>query len=320
MARRSLVIAALLVGLVVSAFERLMVGGSGFGWADDAGIVGLRAIALASGVVVGGCLGLAGAQLQALLRNPLASPDLLGMSAGAGLAVAIASLLGGAAALGSPVPAGIGALGALALVYVVAQRGGLIEPVSLILIGVIVAVMLSAMTLVVQTMMPRGQAFDTSRWMLGALSPDATWQQIGLCAAALGGALTLSLVLGPTVDGAAFGDDEARSLGVPLAGLRVTLFIASGVLTAASVVLAGPVGFVGLVCPHAVRLLLGPTHRGLVVGSVLAGAIMVVQADVVGEVVRLRSGRLPMGVMTAMVGGPVLLVLLRAELRGRGRL
>ena len=133
----------------------------------------------------------------------------------------------------------------------------------------------------------------------------------------LGLALSLSLAWGPLVDGAAFSDDEAHSMGVPLGRLRLGLFTVSGVMTAACVVLAGPIGFVGLVCPHVVRLLIGPTHRGLAVGSAIAGAAMLVLADVLVEVVVVRTGRLPIGVLTAMIGGPVFLVLLRREMRGR---
>lgn len=316
----------MLVGLAVLALAcallRLVVGGSRFGgtylgWSDDATVVNLRSLAAGAAAVVGASLGLAGAQLQALLRNPLASPDLLGMSAGAGFGIVLASLLAGGVWVAPAIPATLGAVGTLGLVYTVAQRRGQIEPVTLVLIGVIVAVMLAAATLAAQSLMPRETAYSTSRWMLGAISADVRWWEIGACGGLLAGVLALSLWLGPLVDGASFSDDEAHAMGVPLARLRIVLFAASGLLTAACVVLAGPVGFVGLVCPHVVRLLIGPTHRGLAIGATIAGAAMLLLADVLVEVIPVRTGRLPIGVLTALIGGPVFLVLLRGEMRGR---
>ena len=109
---------------------------------------------------------------------------------------------------------------------------------------------------------------------------------------------------------------QALSTGVPIARLRIALFLLSGVLTAVAVVLAGPVGFVGLVCPHIVRLLAGPAHRTLVLGSALAGATLIVAADAAVKAVNLGGGRMPIGVITALVGGPVFIVLLR---RGTAR-
>lgn len=312
------ILGLLAVGALLACAIRMLVGGAGPGWSSDPAIVELRALRAAAGAAVGGALGLAGAQLQALLRNPLASPDLLGMSSGAGLAVVLTALVGGGLALGSPVPATIGALATLGVVYAAAQRRGLIEPVSLVLIGVITGVVLGAATMAAQSLMGRDGAYAASRWMLGAISDDTRWVQIAGCVVLIGGALGLSAWLGPRVDGAAFGDDEAHALGVRLGSLRVVLFAVSGVLTAASVVLAGPVGFVGLVCPHVVRLLIGPTHRALAIGAALAGSMMVVLADALVHAVRLPTGRPPIGVVTALIGGPVFLVLLRAQMRGRG--
>lgn len=320
--RRALILVLLAAALVVAAVARLLVGGSRFGGAlvglsQSASILDLRLLATAAALVVGGSLALAGAQLQALLRNPLASPDLLGMSAGAGFAVVITWLVSGGAWVAPAIPATLGALGSLAIVYAVAQRRGLIEPVSLVLVGVIVAVMLGSGTLAAQSLMPREAAFSASRWMLGAINADVRWWEIAAAAGLLGAALGLSVWLGPLVDGAAFSDEEAHAMGVPLAPLRIGLFVVSGLLTSAAVLLAGPVGFVGLVCPHVVRLLLGPSHRSLVVGSVLAGGAMLVLADVLVELITVPIGRLPIGVLTALLGGPVFLLLLRREMSGR---
>ncbi|MEL6797692.1 MAG: iron chelate uptake ABC transporter family permease subunit, partial [Planctomycetota bacterium] len=110
------------------------------------------------------------------------------------------------------------------------------------------------------------------------------------------------------------GDDEATSVGVSIRGLRVWLFVVSGVLTAMSVVVAGPIGFVGLVVPHAARLMLGPDHRVLVVASALLGGAVIVAADAMVRSIELPTGRLPVGVVTALLGGPVFILMLRSML------
>jgi iron complex transport system permease protein len=325
MSPRALVTLAIIALLLVLAVAlRLMVGGSLAGEAGDvrSSIMSLRASRAASGVIVGASLGAAGVLLQALLRNPLASPDLLGLSTGAGLGVTLAIYLGylarGVMEQGSAltIPALLGSLAALAVVYALSQRRGLLEPVSLILVGVIVSIMLGAAAQMVQGLMPdRGQG--VARWMLGAIRDDAPppilWITSGVTLLAIG----MGLAVGPMLDAASLDDDEARSVGVPLAPLRTALLILSGALAAGSVLLAGPIGFVGLVCPHVVRLGAGPAHRTLVAGAAMAGAAMVVLADAAIKALPLATGRPPIGVLTAVIGGPVFILLLRRELAGR---
>jgi hypothetical protein len=126
-------------------------------------------------------------------------------------------------------------------------------------------------------------------------------------------ALAAVLALGASslMDRASLADDEAAALGVPLHALRVALFISSGVLTAAAVILAGPIGFVGLICPHVVRLAAGPRHAGVILGSLCAGPALVIGADSLVKALDLASGRLPIGVITPLIGAPVLLTMLR---------
>lgn len=306
--------------LAVVVALRLAVGGEGLGWPADSDIAALRARRVAIGSVVGGALALAGVLLQSLLRNPLASPDLLGLASGAGLGVTLSfaagywSGTGLVAIAGTSGPALAGSMAALAVVYLLAQRRGLVDPVPLILLGVIVSIIASAATLLVQSLLPGGAA-TLGRWLMGALRDEVSTAQLAAAWAVAAGAIALSLRLAPAMDAAALDDDEALSLGVRLGRLRLSLLLMAGVLTAATVVLAGPIGFVGLVCPHAVRLLAGPAHRPLLVGSVLAGAALVVGADAVVKVVETPTGRLPIGVLTTLIGGPVFILLLRAEMR-----
>src|SRR5262249_28959916 len=152
------------------------------------------------------------------------------------------------------------------------------EPVSLILTGVILSICCGAATLMLAYLLPDGGR-SVSRWAVGTLSestPDVTLIIVG-AVTALG--LIVGTLLGPAMDVAALSDDEARSSGLDLGRLRASLFVLAGLLTAGAVVLAGPVGFVGLVCPHIVRKLSGPAHRPLVPGSALAGAALVIGAD-----------------------------------------
>ena len=314
--RESLTLTGLAVLLGAACVLRLMLGPTGTGWPDDGLVLELRAVRVVSGLVVGGSLGLAGVMLQLLLRNPLASPDLVGVSGGAALAVLVAAYIayraGGAIpAAASPVAALAGAAGALAVVYAAAQRRGLIEPVSLILVGVIVGLTCGAGATAVQSLLPPDPARPVVRWMFGALSDDTGWPVLTITGAAMLLGLAWSVVRARTLDAATLSEDEARSVGVQLGRLRLGLFVWAGALTAGSVVIAGPIGFVGLVCPHAVRLLAGPRHGALAIGAVLAGAALVVGADAMVRVIDLGSGRLPIGVLTTLLGGPVFLVLLR---------
>jgi iron complex transport system permease protein len=148
------------------------------------------------------------------------------------------------------------------------------------------------------------------QWTLGSLDDNVRWARLALV-----GSLTLvgigaGVFLGPAMDASSLSDDEARAVGVRLGALRITLFILAGALTSGTVLLAGPIAFVGLVIPHLVRALAGPSHRTVVLASAFAGAALIVMADSLVRVIDLGSGRMPIGVLTALVGGPVFLVIL----------
>jgi iron complex transport system permease protein len=334
MTRRAAVALAILVAALAAVVVfRLWVGPEGFKWPHGDWSVAsleweLRSHRALSGLIVGASLGAAGVLLQSLLRNPLASPDLIGPSSGAALAVAIATYLRGRlsaanvqtdlAPLGTAPAALIGALAALATVYILSQRRGFIEPVSLILIGVIVSILAGAGTMLFANLMPPNQYFSVSRWTLGGISDETTTP--ALWAAGLGAlaCIVTGAVLGPAMDVAALSDDEARASGVNLSGLRISLFAGAGILTAIAVVLAGPIGFVGLVSPHIVRMIAGPAHRPLVIGAAIAGAALVLAADIGVRAIHVSTGRLPIGILTALVGGPVFIALLKGDPLRRG--
>lgn len=338
MNRRAIATLCILALLLAGAITwRLLVGG-GFPPEDRAAALMLRANRVITGATVGLCLSVAGVLLQALLRNPLASPDIMGMSSAASLGVMIALFAGAAGgdltlASARPwqaAPALIGALGALGLVYALSQRRGLIDPTALVLIGVVVSIMCGSGVLLVQHLMP-GAALTPGalRMLVGAISDDVERTHV-VAVAIIGVAATIVAArLGPAMDAASLGDDEAASMGVQIRALRLGLLAMAGLLTAGAVVLAGPLGFIGLVGPHAVRLMAGPGlghggsgrlgewggNRFVVIGSALAGPALVIGADALVKALDFGGGRMPIGIVTGLVGGAAFIGLLRAERR-----
>lgn len=312
---------AMFLLLVAAVVLRLLVGDprGGLHWPESADFWTLRGDRAWAGAIVGVALAVGGVMLQSLLRNPLASPDLIGPGAGAGLGVMIAVYVGHAA--GVPMvstaafagPATLGSVGALALVYILAQRRGFVEPVSLVLIGVMTSLICGALTMLVSRLMPPDAARVGSLWMFGAISDEVQRPTLWAVSAVALGATAFGAWAGPAMDAAAMSEDEARSVGVAVAPLRLAMFGISGILAAAAVVIAGPIGFVGLVCPHLFRLLAGPSHRVLILGAAAAGAALVVAADAAVKAVEVDTGRLPIGILTTLLGGPIFLWLLRRD-------
>lgn len=320
MAKRPFIsMSALAIALLGVAALRLLVGPEGLDPPRDTLEWSLRIGRVLSGAAVGGALGAAGVMLQALLRNPLAAPAVLGLTAGAGFGVTLVTFLGfsTAGAIAGQSATGLGALlGAIAvlvIVYSLAQRRGVIEPVTLILVGVVVSMICAAGTVLLQHLMPERGLVATMRWLFGSLRDDAprlaTYSVLALTSLCV----IVGAKLGPAMDAASLDDDEARSVGVSLHRLRLVLLSLAGALTAGSVVIAGPIGFVGLICPHAVRYVVGPSHRTLVAGSTLLGATVIIGADALIRVIDLGAGRMPIGVLTALVGGPAFIWLLRSR-------
>ena len=280
-----------------------------------------RVLRVITGATVGAGLAAAGVFLQSLLRNPLASPDILGLSAGSGLGIMVAAYIAfraghgisGAESLGisNAVASTIGALVAISIVYLLSQRRGVLDPTSLVLVGVVVAVMCGAGTMLVRQLLP-DQGLASGRLLLGSVR-DVTPRELYILTPACLLTILAGAVWSRAMDAASLSDDETRTLGVPLARLRAVLFIAAAVLTADSVLLAGPVGFVGLIAPHMARLLVGPRHAPLILASCLCGALVVVSCDALVRAIDLGSGQFPIGVLTALAGGPVLISLLRRQ-------
>lgn len=314
----TIVIALVLLRLLV---YRPLAGGIELGWPSEL-VREFRFTAVAVAIITGVALSVSGVLLQALLRNPLASPFILGISSGAALGVMIALYCG--AVLGwtfvqrssNALPAFAGALAVLGIVYVLGQRRGWLDPLSLVLTGVVVSAICGALMMFLQNLAPYQLRGDLITWMMGHINQGAQVQTIMIAGAVTIICLIASATMGRAMDAATLVEDEARSVGVSIGKLRLVMFIMAGALAAMSVTLCGPISFVGLIAPHAARLLIGPKHTALVFGSALAGAGLLLAADIASQVISVGGGRVPVGVFTALIGGPGFIWLLRS---GRGQ-
>lgn len=274
----------------------------------------IRAPRVLLAFVVGGGLGISGAALQALVRNPLADPYLLGISGGAGLAAVIAIALGLGGAWGVPAAAFAGGLGAVALVYRLSTVAGRrLDPQVLVLAGVVVSAFTGAMITAVLTLSPAEKLRNAFLWLLGGFS-GASWSSLGVFVAYA--VLPLAGLFGAAraLDLLSLGEEPAQSLGLDAPRARRVVYLATSLLTAASVAVCGVVGFVGLVAPHALRGLLGPAHRRLLPAVFVGSGSFLVLADAAARTVA-RPIELPVGVVTALVGVPLFALLLRRSLR-----
>ncbi len=262
--------------------------------------------------LVGAALALAGAGFQGVFRNPLADPYLLGAASGAGFAAALAMLAGGGlgllGGLGVPAAAFLGAGLTVAVVVLLARRGWSLPVVPMVLAGVVVGSCLAAGTSFL-LLAAREQAASILTWLLGSLA-FASWERVGSMLPPLLLAAIVLLAAARALDVLQLGEPAAAQLGVHVEGLKLSVVAAATLATAAAVSVAGVIGFVGLVVPHAVRLALGPDHRRLLPIAALWGAGFMVLADLVARTV-IAPAELPVGVVTALVGAPFFLVLLR---------
>jgi iron complex transport system permease protein len=277
----------------------------------DSDIVrGLRLPRALAAFATGGLLAVAGVLMQVLVRNPLADPYVLGVSGGAAVG-ALAAILAGAAGLVVPGAAFAGAAASTALVLVLGRSGGTWLPARLLLVGVIVAAGWGAVVTFMLAVAPDQRLRGMLFWLMGDLS-HATGSGLALAVLAAGGAA--ALVLARKLNLLAQGDERAAILGVEVAPTRLAVLLLAAALTAAAVTTAGTVGFVGLVVPHLVRLASGHDHRVLVPASALAGGALLVLADTAARTA-LAPQQLPVGVVTAVVGVPLFLVLLARRSR-----
>ncbi|MFI7356746.1 FecCD family ABC transporter permease [Streptomyces avidinii] len=337
-ARAGLFLAGVLV-LAVSVAAGTRIGAADVGWTDLGRVLGarlglgtaplpplldslvwdLRLPRVLMAALVGASLAVCGTVLQAVTRNALADPYLLGVSSGASAGAVTAAVLPlplalagpGAGALGVTGGALVGALLSFGLLLALLRRTGL-DSVRIVLTGVVVGQLFTALTSLV--LMASADA-DTTRalthWLLGSMAP-ARWDAVAVCALVTPLGLATAWLCANALDGLAFGADTAASLGIGVRRTRMLLLVVTAVLTSVAVATVGAIGFVGLIVPHGVRLLVGPLHRVLLPHAALAGAVFLVWTDALARVA-FAPREIPVGVITALLGVPLFLVVLHRK-------
>lgn len=333
--RFTLVVLLLGVGLLLSLALAVRLGRLELGWEVVARVIlgklgltspvpdrtvevvvwGIRFSRVVLAALVGAALAVAGVVFQGLLLNPLADPFTLGVSTGAAFGVALLVMLGaGGSYWGlSPLPLGAlaGALGAMVVVVTLSREGGRLRRESLVLAGIVVSTFLSALISLIKSLDEESLSAIVF-WIMGSFSGRG-WVHVGFMLPYLLGGLFLVARHRRELDLLALGEETSHYLGVPVSRVRLELLLGASLLTAGAVSVSGVIGFVGLVVPHLMRLLAGPGHGRLLVLSGLCGSLALLWADVAARLV-LKSGlELPVGVVTALLGGPFFCYLLKSR-------
>lgn len=308
---------AVAVGVGSAGVPVAEVGAGLLGRGDPTAVAIVRQLRLPRALLaflVGGSLALTGAVLQALVRNPLADPYLLGLSGGAGLGAVSAIALHAPGPWGIPAAAFAGALAAIVLVYRLALvTGTVLDARVLLLAGVVVSAFATALMGALMALSPAPELRNAFLWLLGGFD-GASWQAVSVFGAYAAAPVALMVLAARSLDLLALGEEPAYYLGADVERLKRALYLSASLLTAAAVAVSGTIGFVGLIVPHAVRLLWGPLHRSLLPAAFLLGGILLVMADAVARTA-FAPVELPVGVVTALLGVPVFVVLVRGWTR-----
>ena len=276
-------------------------------------VFGLRLPRIALGIIVGAALSTAGAGFQALLRNPLADPYVLGVSSGAALGAIISLIAAPRSAGAIQIAAFIGAAIAIGVVFLLGRRGGQLDSATLLLAGIITTSFLSAVIMFLMTTLTGRDLRGIAFWVMGDLatppSIDLRWLFFFLIIAVFSiytTASDLNLIL--------TGEQEAIHLGVNVQRVKIVVYVASSVLTGLAVSVSGSIGYVGLLVPHVMRMLFGTDYRLLIPASAIGGATLIVFADMLSRTL-LGTTEVPVGAMTALAGAPVFIYLMRRRVR-----
>ncbi|RMC37393.1 FecCD family ABC transporter permease [Paracoccus alkanivorans] len=282
----------------------------------------IRLPRLLTGMLVGAGLAVSGAVMQGLFRNPLADPGLLGVSAGASLGAIAAIVLGGLlppailAAAGwhlVPLAAFAGSWLAMAVLYGIATQQGKTSVATMLLAGIAIAAMIAAVSGLIIYRADDQQLRDLTFWSLGSLA-GASWVKLLAAGPVIAAALVVSPLLARGLNGLALGEAAAAHVGIRVQRVKTAAILITAAATGASVAISGGIGFVGIVVPHLLRLLTGPDHRWLLVNSGLLGASVLLVADMVSRTI-IAPAELPIGIITAMIGGPFFLWVLLSNRR-----
>ena len=296
--------------------------GAGGDATDRIVMLQIRLPRMVAGLAVGASLAVAGTLMQGLFRNPLADPGLLGVSAGASLGAISAIVLGAAlpmgvqAALGwslVPIAAFVGGWVAMLVLYGIATRAGRTSVATMLLAGIALAALISAFSGIVIYKADDDQLRDLTFWGMGSLA-GASWTKLAAAGPIMALAMAASLRLARGLNALALGEAQAAHMGVNVQRVKRTAILAAAVATGAAVAMSGGIGFVGIVAPHLLRLVIGPDHRFLLPASALFGGALLVAADIISRTL-IAPAELPIGILTAMIGGPFFLWLLLSNRR-----
>jgi iron complex transport system permease protein len=305
-------------GLAPGAVLDVLAGRAGAESTERVVVLSLRLPRIVVAAIAGGALAVAGVGFQALTRNPLAEPSVIGVSSGAAFGVVVAQLTGAGAGLGDTfrsIAFGFaGALVAGVTVYLVATTQAGFPVPTLLLSGVIVGVFFSAAITVITSLVDINRLGGIIHWLLGNIGPVAPASLLLFAALAAAGVL-LILVRARELNVLALGEESALQLGVDAERLKRQIFVGAALLTAAAVAFTGPIGFVGLIVPHILRMLLGSDNRFLVPAAFVGGAIFLLVADTLARNI-VAPAELSVGVITAFCGAPFFVYLLRTRYRG----
>jgi len=298
------VVAVITVGIGTTSVDLTIV------FNGDPVLLALRAPRVALAALAGAGLAAAGVTFQAILRNPLADPYIVGVSGGAALGGVIAMVVGVTAPAALPMFAFAGAVLSALLLFGLARLFGRTDALTLLLIGVVFNSFAAAIVTFLKTVVSATKAQEILFWLMGVIDDPTGTTLVGLGVyLAIGG--TVLIVSSSALNLLSTSDDEASALGLPVDRARLIVFLAAALLVGSVVAVAGMIGFVGLVVPHVLRMLIGANHRWLMPASLLGGAIFLMIADALARLTFLGFGtQVPVGVVTAFAGGPFFLLLL----------
>ncbi|NLT37449.1 MAG: iron chelate uptake ABC transporter family permease subunit [Methanomassiliicoccus sp.] len=314
------IIICLSIGVVSIPFDQvisiLMGGGSD---RDRHIIFNLRLPRVLLGVIVGASLAVAGATMQGLFRNPMASPSVIGISAGAAFGASLALVLGvswvsGAFAI--PAMAFLFAFITLFLVYAVSRdRRGYVPVETLLLAGIAIGALFNALVSALQYF-AGDKLSGVVFWLMGGLN-NATWDQILISIPAVILGCAVIMMLSRDLNAIMVGEEQAGNLGINVNQIRMVLLLAASLVTAIAVSVAGTIGFVGLIIPHVLRILVGPDHRVLLPASIIGGALFMVATDTLARTI-IAPAELPVGIITSLLGAPFFIYLLMSRKKSMG--
>lgn len=309
-------------GVSAARFFADMLAGRELALTDRVVMLNIRLPRLVTGILVGAGLAVSGAVMQGLFRNPLADPGLLGVSAGAGLGAIAAIVLGGmlppaiVAVTGwylVPLAAFGGGWIAMMVLYGIATRRGRTSIPTMLLAGIALGAMVGALSGLIVYYANDNQLRDLTFWGLGSLA-GSSWTKLAAAAPIIVAALLAAPFLARGLNGLALGEAAAGHIGIRVQRVKAVAILTAAAATGASVAISGGIGFVGIVVPHLLRLVIGPDHRWLLVNAALLGASVLIVADMISRTV-IAPAELPIGIITAMIGGPFFMWVLLSNRR-----